>query len=170
MNKQAQLNKIYDSGVDWALEHFYKLAEDDEVNITKEEINKVASDRATRAQEARDKNVKIGTAIEVANNAVTLLHENGFKEAAELISKTAQEDLSGVELPAAAPEEGSEEAAAAEVAPSEDEAAEAAVQGAAEVIAELTGGEPEDPEVQEAAVEIVEEAVEAASTAEAATE
>lgn len=169
MNKQAQLNEIYNGGVDWAFDHFYKLAEDDEVKITKEDVDKVASDRAIRAQEARDESVKIGTVIEVANNAFTLLNEAGHTEAAELISKTAQEDLSNVMLPSAVPEieEGSEEAVAAEAAPSDEEAAEAAVQGAAEVIAELTGGEPEDPEIQEAAVEIVEEAVEAVSAAEA---
>ena len=160
MNKQAQLNGFYDEGVQLAYDAFEKQA--DEGDFDMEVLEKSAADRAQSAIDEIAEDVKLATFIDTANDTIELLDENGFEEAADFVSKQAQEALGGLELPAeeeVVEGEGEEEL---EEEPTEEEAADAAIQGAAEVVAELTGKDESDPEVQAAAEEIVTEAVEAA--------
>ena len=161
MNKQAQLNGFYDEGVQLAYDAFEKQA--DEGDFDMEVLEKSDADRAQSAIVDISEDFKFETFIYTANDTIELLDENGFEEAADFVSKQAQEALGGLELPAE--EEVAEEGVAEEELeeePTEEEAADAAIQGAAEVVAELTGKDESDPEVQAAAEEIVTEAVEAA--------
>lgn len=163
MKKTEKLAAINEYGANWAFEHLEKLAEDDSVSISREDIEKLAELRAQRVLDGVVYLEKLSTMVDVTNNTIKVLADNEFQEAADLISKIAQEELEEVAAPPSIVESGKGEEKEEE--PSEEEAVEAAVQGAAEVIADLTGKSPEDQEVQEAALEIVEEAVEAASEA-----
>lgn len=167
MKKTEKLAAINEYGANWAFEHLEKLAEDDSVSISREDIEKLAELRAQRVLDGVVYLEKLSTMVDVTNNTIKVLADNEFQEAADLISKIAQEELEEVAAPPSIVEsgKGEEKGEEKEEEPSEEEAVEAAVQGAAEVIADLTGKSPEDQEVQEAALEIVEEAVEAASEA-----
>lgn len=171
MNKTAQLLEYRNKAVDWAFESFYKMAQDPKVELTTEDVEKVAEDRAKTAVGEAVNLAEVETFVNTVNEVIEVLHEGEFKEAAELISKKAMEGLGNTTLPsnllapapvAEAGVEAGTEAAPEEGEASDDEIAEAAVQGAAEVVAEIVGKEPTDPEVLEAAEEIVQEAVAAA--------
>lgn len=169
MNKTAQLLEYRNKAVDWAFESFYKMAQDPKVELTTEDVEKVAEDRAKTAVGEAVNLAEVETFVNTVNEVIEVLEEGEFKEAAELISKKAIEGLGDTTLPSnlLAPAPAPAVEAGAEAAPeegeaSDDEIAEAAVQGAAEVVAEIVGKEPTDPEVLEAAEEIVQEAVAAA--------
>ena len=150
----------YQFGQELAFQEGAKLAAAEKPPWDHAHVDKVAGDRAQARYEKLAKEVEASATINTANTIIGVLDEGGMKEAAEAVSKFAMEALEGVELPAPA-----EEAIEGEGVSEEDlggSQVEAAVEGAAEVLAELTGKSPDDPEVQEAAVEIVEEAIEAA--------
>jgi hypothetical protein len=166
MDKQAQLNQFRDEGVQLAYDAFEKQAE--EGNFDMETLEKSAEARANAVIEEIAADVEFETFIKTANETITMLDEAGFEEAAEFVSKQAQEVLGGVELPAEEEEVVAGEEEGEEAETTEEEAADAAIQGAAEVVAELTGKDESDPEVLAAAEEIVTEAVEAAEEVAAA--
>lgn len=175
MNKTAQLVEYKSAAVKWAFTAMEKKAADPKVKLSIEDVEKVAEARAERAVAARVKTAELETLIEVTNNTIQFLNDNNFKQAANALSKQAMEELKEVEMPEAPAEEAAPEVApeaepVAEEEPSEDEITAAAIQGAAEVVAEIAGKQPEDPEVQEVAKEIVEEAVRAVQEAEISDE
>ena len=146
--------EFYNFGIQMAMDALQKEAADPESEITMEMVEKIAEMRAERVLFS----VKVGAQIDTLQDLIDGYKEIGEDKIAEQIFKYAEGELEQIEAPAGpeSPEvveaEGDEES-------TEEEAQVAAVQGAAEVIADLTGKEPTDPEIQEAAVEVVEDAV-----------
>lgn len=167
MDKIAEIKQYFDYGVELAFDAMSKHAEDSEIELKIEDVEKVAEARATRAVDERVKLAEFETTIEVTNQAISFLDESDFKEAADALSKVAIEELSGINLPSEDPVAVKGEEVAAEKENTPEEVTNATVQGAAEVIAEITNKEPTDPEVIEAAEEIVQEAISAVDEAEA---
>jgi len=158
--------EYYQIGINLAMDALEKQAVDKESGITVEMVEKVAEMRAERVLAAE----RIKTATEVWNDLIAKYAEAGNEEISEDILKYAENELAAVEEKA--PLVNIEVVEDSKEEPTEEEAAQAAIQGAAEVLADLTGKAPDDPEVQEAAVEVVQDAVESMNIdeGEAATE
>lgn len=155
MDKISQIRAYASAGRDWAINSLYdKVASGDADAETGAALDELVEKYASEAIEGRLFSEKVAT----INSVISLLDEADMKDAAGLLSKVAQEELADVELPEEGGEEmGEEEMGEEEV--SDEEAAAAAVQGAAEVLSDLTGVDQDDPELQAAAEEIVQEAV-----------
>jgi len=153
MDKFAELQSIHQFGVDAAVAYLYdKVATVANSGWTKDDVDAMIEKRAQDALAA----VSFSGKIEAVNSIIAELDKVGMKDAAAYVSKIAQEELADVELPQEAEEAGE---AGAEGEASPEEAQAAAIDGAAGVLADLTGKDPDDEEVQAAAAQIVQEAI-----------
>lgn len=146
MDKAAQLREANSWGAELALVKMAGLIEEGNDDVSYNDIDKVAADRANQ----RIAEEKLAAEIATANGAIEWLDANGYTEAAAALSEQVQADLAETPAPAGAGESG-------EV--TEEEAGAAAVDGAAEVVSAVSGKPKEDPSVQEAAEAMVEEEI-----------
>jgi len=141
--KMAALQYFYGIGVDAAFNALEKSA-------SAEQVEKVAEERAAYTLEK----VAKGVSLQAADDICEFLIKVGEEEAAEKLADAIVNGIDENDIPVNA--ELTEEDLA-EVP--EEEAGDAAVQGAAEVISEATGQPVDSQEVQDAAAEVVEQAV-----------
>jgi len=141
--KMAALQYFYGIGVDAAFDALEKSA-------SAEQVEKVAEERAAYTLEKVAKSVS----LQAADDICEFLIKVGEEEAAEKLADAIVNGIDENDIPVNA--ELTEEDLA-ELP--EEEAGDAAVQGAAEVISEATGQPVDSQEVQDAAAEVVEQAV-----------
>lgn len=151
MNKLAQMTELYNLGVSGAMDRLVKMAEDGDSGLSMDAVEKVAEARAQDTISNVAYQTKIATMVGTLGSTINFLRETGHTKAAEAVEAAAEEELAAADVPPEALEEG-------EIG--EEEAVAAAMQGAAQVIADATGSTPDDPDVQEAAAEVVQEIAE----------
>lgn len=155
MEKTAQLLQVSTIGASAAFDSLIKHAETGEIDY--EQIEKAATARAQIVINEVEKNAAIDSMVDTLQGSIDWLKEAGFDKASDALYKQAQEEMV---------EAGVSDADMSDEAPSDEESEAAAIDGAAQVIATATGKEKEDPDVQEAAVEAVQQAVAEAAPAE----
>ncbi|MFA7709489.1 MAG: hypothetical protein WCY30_00115 [Candidatus Neomarinimicrobiota bacterium] len=146
--------EAYQFGVDLVMGELEKAASGEKPTVDIKVVNKLAEHRAQKAM-FQD---RIKVAAIAYEDIAEKVAEAGNEKLAEEILKYAEGELSEA-IEEAGDLAVSPEVVEAEEEPTEEEIEEAAIQGAADVIADMTGKEPDDPEVQEAAAEVVQEAV-----------